>query len=263
MSSPALGQLLQIMVRLRDPCDGCPWDREQTFASIAPHTLEETYEVLDAIERGDTAQLCDELGDLLFQVVFLARIAQEAGQFDFDAVAARIVDKLLRRHPHVFGATAGIDSAQAQSQAWETLKAQERAAKGADSLLADVPMALPALLRAAKLGKRAARAGFDWTTAAQARDKVHEELAELDGAIATGDTRAIDEELGDLLLATTSWARHLGIDPEASLRAANRKFEARFRAMEALAAERALELASLDPASWDALWNQAKKLERR
>ncbi|MEO7773570.1 MAG: nucleoside triphosphate pyrophosphohydrolase [Steroidobacteraceae bacterium] len=260
MSSPALEQLLQIMAQLRDPQGGCPWDREQTFATIAPHTLEEAYEVLDAIEQGDTAQLCDELGDLLFQVVFLARIAQEAGQFDFDAVAARIVDKLLRRHPHVFGAAAFIDSAQGQSQSWESLKAVERAAKGADSLLADVPMALPALSRAAKLGRRAARPGFDWSHASQAREKVNEELAELDAAIASGNALAIDEELGDLLHATTSWARHLGIDAEASLRAANRKFELRFRAMETLAVQRGIALESLSPSGWDGLWNEVKKL---
>jgi ATP diphosphatase len=260
MSSPALEELLQIMERLRDPQRGCPWDRAQTAASIAPHTLEEAYEVLDAIERGDTVQLCDELGDLLFQVVFLARIAQEAGQFDFDAVAAKIVAKLLRRHPHVFGGAAGIDSAQAQNRAWENHKARERSAAGAQSLLADVPMSLPALLRAAKLGRRAARPGFDWRDAPQARLKVSEELAEVDVAIAAGDAAAITDEIGDLLLATANWARHLGVDAEASLRAANGKFERRFRCMERLAQERALALETLDPAGWDALWNEAKRL---
>jgi nucleoside triphosphate diphosphatase len=260
VSSPALEQLLQIMVRLRDPQGGCPWDLQQTAASIAPHTLEEAYEVLDAIERGDSAQLCDELGDLLFQVVFLARIAQEAGQFDFDAVAAKIVAKLLRRHPHVFGADAGIDSALAQSRAWEDHKARERSAAGADSLLANVPMTLPALLRAAKLGRRAARPGFDWSDASQARLKVSEELAEIDVAVAAGEAAAIADEIGDLLLATTNWARHLGVDAEASLRAANRKFELRFHCMERLAKERAMRLEDLDPAGWDALWKEAKIL---
>jgi ATP diphosphatase len=260
MSTPALEQLLQIMVRLRDPQGGCPWDREQTFASIAPHTLEEAYEVLDAIERGDTAQLCDELGDLLFQVVFLARIAQEAGQFDFDAVAAKIVAKLLRRHPHVFGAAGPIDSAARQSRAWEDLKARERGAAGADSVLADIPLNLPALLRAAKLGRRSARPGFDWSDAGEARLKVTEELAEVDAAVASGPPEAIAAELGDLLLATCNWARHLGLDAEASLRGANRRFELRFRCMERLARERGLALETLTPAGWDDLWNEAKRL---
>lgn len=259
MSCAALEQLLQIMARLREP-GGCPWDREQTFTTIAPHTLEEAYEVLDAIERGDAAQLCDELGDLLFQVVFLARIAQESGLFDFEAVAASSVAKLLRRHPHVFGDAVGIDSSRAQSRAWEEHKARERSAAGAVGVLAGIPMNLPALLRAAKLGKRAAGAGFDWNEASQARLKLTEELGEVDAAVAGEDSSAIADEIGDLLLATCNWARHLGVDAEASLRDANRRFERRFCCMEQLAAQRGISLAMLDPAGWDALWNEAKKL---
>jgi MazG family protein len=255
------------MARLRDPQRGCPWDREQTFATIAPYTLEEAYEVADAIERGDPRKLRDELGDLLFQVVFHARMAQERGWFDFAAVATAIHDKLVRRHPHVFGATVVADSAE-QTRAWEDLKARERAAaveRGADAgALADIPKALPALVRAAKLGRRAARVGFDWPDAAQVRDKVVEELHEVDAAMATSpttDAPAVVEEVGDLLFSLVNWSRHLKIDPEQALRSANAKFERRFRTMEELAGSRGLALETLSAAEWDALWREAKNCD--
>ncbi|HKZ74601.1 MAG TPA: nucleoside triphosphate pyrophosphohydrolase [Steroidobacteraceae bacterium] len=254
-----LAALLAVMARLRDPERGCPWDREQTFATIAPCTLEEAYEVADAIDRGDAEALRGELGDLLFQVVFHARMAQERGWFDFAAVARGIHDKLVRRHPHVFG-DARVDSAAEQTARWEDLKARERAAaargRGGDaSTLADVPKALPALVRAQKLGRRAAAVGFDWPDARAVRDKVTEELAELDAAPA----EHVAEELGDLLFSIANWSRHLRIDPEEALRAANAKFERRFRQMEALAAARGIgSLSALTAGEWDALWREVK-----
>jgi MazG family protein len=248
-------QLLAIMRRLRDPEHGCPWDRAQDYRSLAPYTLEEASEVIDALERGDLGALRDELGDLLFQVVFLSRLAEEEGRFDFQAVAAAIGDKLLRRHPHVFGdATQHADD----NEGWEGIKAAERRSRGQQGVLADVPRSLPALSRAAKLGRRAGRVGFDWADAAGARDKVLEEIRELDVAAAQGDPEAMAEELGDLLLAVTSWSRQLKLDPETSLRRANAKFEARFAAMEALAATRGIALESLSASDWDGLWNEVK-----
>ena len=243
------------MRRLRDPQSGCPWDLAQDYASLAPFTLEEASEVVEALERGDRDALRDELGDLLFQVVFLSQIAAEEGRFDFDDVAAGIAGKLLRRHPHVF---EDASAAQDPARSWDAIKADERRGKGLHGVLADVPSSLPALSRATKLGRRAARVGFDWNDAAGARDKVLEEIAELDAAVAAGDRAHMAEELGDLLHAVTSWSRHLGLDPETSLRAANRKFESRFAAMEAVAAERGLDPDKLDAAQWDALWNDAK-----
>ena len=277
----AITALLELMARLRDPQRGCPWDREQTFATIAPYTIEEAYEVADAIELADPAQLRDELGDLLFQVVFHARMAQERGWFDFAAVASAIHDKLVRRHPHVFGAAslagaaAGADSPAKATfgevvSNWEKLKARERAAaagravKGEASALADVPKALPALVRAAKLGKRAARVGFDWPDAPAVRDKVLEELREVDAAVAAGSSRTghVAEELGDLLFALVNWSGHLQVDPEEALRAANAKFERRFHQMEALARDRGLALDALSAADWDALWREVKDTRR-
>jgi ATP diphosphatase len=247
--------LLEIMRRLRDPGSGCPWDLAQDFASLAPFTLEEASEVVEALERGDLDALRDELGDLLFQVVFLAQLGAEGGHFDFDAVAAGIGDKLLRRHPHVFeDAAAATDPA----QSWDAIKAGERKTRGESGVLANVPRSLPALVRASKLGRRAGRVGFDWPDAAGARAKVLEEIAELDAAAAAADPTSMAEELGDLLLAVTSWSRHLGLDPETSLRGANRKFESRFAAMESVAAERGLDPDRLGPEEWDALWNEAK-----
>jgi MazG family protein len=260
----AIAQLLEVMARLRNPDGGCPWDLEQTFATIAPYTIEEAYEVADAIEGGDPAHLRDELGDLLFQVVFHARMAEERGWFNFDSVAAAIHDKLVRRHPHVFaGAQFATDSE--VSANWENLKARERdeAAKrrgdeGA-GVLGDVPKALPALTRAAKLGKRASRVGFDWPDARGTREKVNEELAELDAAAASSNPDAMSDELGDVLFTLVNLGRKLDLDAEEALRAANAKFERRFRHMEALARARGLGLERLSPEAWDALWVESKR----
>lgn len=260
MSDPrdALGALLELMQRLRDPEHGCPWDRAQTFASIAPYTIEEAYEVADAIARGEREELRDELGDLLFQVVFHARLAEERGWFDFAAVAQGIRDKLVRRHPHLF---AGAQlAAEDLVRVWEEQKAQERAAAGTagaepSAILAGVPAALPALTRAAKLGRRAARVGFDWSEAREVRSKILEELQEVDAA---GSHEQRLEELGDLLFAVANWSRHLEVDAEDALRMANRKFMRRFTRMEQLAAERDLQLRRLSAAEWEALWCEAK-----
>jgi nucleoside triphosphate diphosphatase len=250
-------RLLDIMARLRDPETGCPWDREQTFASIAPYTVEEAYEVADAIERADYAELRDELGDLLLQVVFHARMAEESGRFDFTAVVDAIVEKMIRRHPHVF-ADEHVASAADQQVRWEEIKAAEQSARPASaSLLDDVPVALPALTRAVKLGKRAARIGFDWPDAAGPRAKVDEELGELDAALRHGDRAQIEAELGDVLLAAANLARHLQVDPEAALRAANGRFTRRFRVVEAY--QRTAPGA--DMAELEQQWQQAKRRE--
>ncbi|HYM44351.1 MAG TPA: nucleoside triphosphate pyrophosphohydrolase [Steroidobacteraceae bacterium] len=265
MSDPrqALGELLALMARLRDPTRGCPWDREQTFRSIAPYTIEEAYEVADAIERDDRGQLREELGDLLFQVVFHARMAEERGWFGFAEVAESIHAKLVRRHPHVFAGAA--TEAHELPREWEAQKARERAAAAADGAgaLAGVPRALPALMRAAKLGRRAARVGFDWPEAAAVRAKIDEELAELDAAQAAAAApaaahQAVAEELGDLLFSIVNLGRHLQIDAEEALRAANTKFETRFSRMESLARERGLTLERLTAHQWDELWTEAK-----
>jgi ATP diphosphatase len=270
MSEPqnAIEALITLMARLRDPQRGCPWDLKQTFASIAPYTIEEAYEVADAIERGEHQRLRDELGDLLFQVVFHARMAEERGWFDFADVAGCIRAKLVRRHPHVFaGATI---EAEHLGREWEAQKAHEReeSAVHADDrgTLAGVPQALPALMRAAKLGRRAAHVGFDWPDAVGARAKIDEELAELDAALggraaaatasAAGSEAAA--ELGDLLFAIVNLSRHLQLDAEAALRGANAKFERRFRCMEQLASARGLALERLSAAEWDELWREAK-----
>lgn len=259
----ALSALLQLMARLRDPQQGCPWDRAQDFGTIAPFTIEEAYELAAAIEQGAPDRIRDELGDLLFQVVFHARLAEERGWFDFAAVAQGIHDKLVRRHPHVFGVGAHDDAA-ALSRGWEAGKRAERAARGDVGILADVPLALPALTRAAKLGRRAAHYGFDWPAADGARRKLDEELGELDAAAAavTRDPsrRAeLEDELGDVLFSVVNVARLHGLDPEGALRAANAKFEHRFAAMEALAREEGLALQGLSPEAWEALWQRAKQ----
>ena len=231
-------QLLEIMRRLRDPVGGCPWDLEQTFATIAPYTVEEAYEVADAIERGDLGDLRDELGDLLFQTVFHAQMAQEQGEFDFADVAQAICDKMLRRHPHVFGQADGRTSAE-QTDAWEVIKAGERAAKGkAASLLDDIPASLPAMTRAVKLTKRAARVGFDWPNTCEVLAKLREELAELEVEIDAGDQAKAREELGDLLFVVANLARKLDIEPEDALRSANAKFARRFSYIERSLADR-------------------------
>jgi tetrapyrrole methylase family protein/MazG family protein/ATP diphosphatase len=253
----ALDELLAIMARLRDRERGCPWDLEQTFATIAPYTIEEAYEVADAIERNDLGDLKDELGDLLFQVVFHARLAEEAGAFAFPEVARAICDKMLRRHPHVFGAAPVTDRAQL-AQRWEEIKHEERAGEASNGVLADVPVGLPALTRAVKLGKRAATVGFDWPDVAGVRAKVAEELAELDAAAAAGRTEEVAAEMGDLLLSVASWCRHLRLDPETCLRLANARFTARFRAVESEVEASGRPWTSFDAAELDALWRQAK-----
>jgi ATP diphosphatase len=275
---PALTELLALMVRLRDPARGCPWDQAQTFASLAPYTLEEAYEVVDAIQSGESpAKLREELGDLLFQVVFHAQLAQERGWFDFEDIARGIHDKLVRRHPHVFGTQEGVSTPAEVLVAWEELKARERAAAAAAKdphaqagVLADVPRALPALTRAQKLGKRAGRVGFDWTDMRDVRAKITEELAELDEAVLEAGAQSpsgtapahLVEEMGDLLFAIANWGRHVGADAEGALRAANAKFERRFASMEALARERSAVLTELTLAQWEALWLEAKLAER-
>lgn len=259
MSDDPVSRLLAVMARLRDPEHGCPWDREQDFSTIAPYTIEEAYEVADAIERNDPPALKDELGDLLFQVVFHARMAEEAGLFAFGDVAAAIADKMMRRHPHVFG-DAEIASAAAQSEAWEEHKATERrerakATGAAPSVLDGVARALPALVRAAKLQTRAARIGFDWPDAAPVFDKVAEEIAELSSELTNGADRArLEDEMGDVLFAAVNLARKLDIEPEAALRRANAKFERRFRRVEERAIGTGLE-------ALEAVWQEVKREE--
>lgn len=259
----ALEELLAVMATLRDPERGCPWDREQDFRSIVPHTLEEAYEVADAMERGDRPAMRDELGDLLFQVVFYAQIAREEGSFDFDAIARGVVDKLIRRHPHVFGERRET-SAATQRATWEAIKAEERAARmdgdQPPSALDDVPLALPALTRSRKLQSRAARVGFDWPEAHHVVDKVREELAELEEAMADTprDQTHIHEEMGDLLLACVNLSRQLGVDPEQALRDGNRKFERRFRGLEAILSDAGEDPESVDFQRLEAAYQQAK-----
>jgi len=253
----SLEALLALMARLRDPQHGCPWDRAQDFASIAPHTIEEAYEVAEAIGQYNAAKLREELGDLLFQVVFHARLAEERGWFDFAAVAAGIYEKLVRRHPHVFAGMVATEDDELKRQ-WERNKAAERAAAGQPGTLEGIASALPALTRAAKLGRRAAGAGFDWPGAEGVRAKVSEELTELDAALASGDQHAVSEELGDLLFTIVNLGRHLQLDAEHVLRSANRKFEQRFAHMERLAGQESRALESLTAADWEALWNRAK-----
>ena len=308
----SLTDLLRLMARLRDPERGCPWDLEQTFATIAPYTIEEAYEVADAIEHGNPSKIRDELGDLLFQVAFHSRMAEERGWFDFAAVARSIHTKLVRRHPHIFGADGQSDNVGQRAgggsgaitnaelmRTWDQMKAEERAAAALTDggskagTLDDVPRGLPALSRAAKLGRRASRVGFDWPEAAPVRDKIMEEIREVDEAIATAriapphalasvgapqaggtgaaagagaawpeaaaQTSQVAEEIGDLLFSVVNWSRHLKVDPEEALRAANAKFEKRFRGMEALAAAAGRELQQLSVEEWEGLWNSAKR----
>ena len=250
--------LLAIMARLRDPERGCPWDREQDFATIAPYTIEEAYEVADAIERGDVPALKDELGDLLLQVVFHARMAEEAGLFAFDDVANAISDKMIRRHPHVFG-DADIRSVSAQNEAWEAHKAAERAASGGDSVLDGIALAFPALLRAGKVSRRAVRIGFDWPDAHGVIAKITEEVSEIEAEIQNGaEHDRLEDEVGDLLFAAANLARKLDIEPETALRRATAKFERRFRRVETLAAERGI---GPDLDDLEALWEEVKRDE--
>lgn len=259
----SINRLVAIMARLRDQQHGCPWDREQSFATIAPFTIEEAYEVADAIARGDMGALKDELGDLLFQVVFHARIAEEAGLFALDDVAAAIAEKMLRRHPHVFG-DAEIPTVAAQNEAWEAQKQAERTARAQRtgepaSILDGIALALPALMRAVKIQRRAARIGFDWPDALEVFAKINEELTELRTEFdLNADHAVVEEEMGDLLFATANLARKLDIDPEAALRRATDKFERRFRRVEALAVERAAGTAL---ETLEALWQEVKRQE--
>lgn len=260
-------QLLAIMARLRDPNGGCPWDVKQNFDSIAPYTIEEAYEVADAIDRGDFDNLREELGDLLLQVVFHARMAEEAGHFDFHAVVAAICDKMVRRHPHVFG-DADVRDAAAQTVAWEAQKRAEKGLKQDDSLLAGISSGMPEWMRALKLQKRAASVGFEWPDAAPILDKLAEEIAEVRVELARTDLSAtarherLQDEIGDVLFVALNLARTSGIDPSAALRDANRKFERRFRWMELSAQASGGGLTELDLAAMERLWSKAKNAER-
>ena len=281
-SSRDIADLIGIMAALREPHTGCPWDLEQSFATIAPYTIEEAYEVADAIARGDRADLKDELGDLLLQVVYHSRLAEEEHSFAFGDVVDAITEKMIRRHPHVFG-DAAARSAGAAKGFWEKIKAEEKTAKTAErarfaashtptqaaatkldaaSVLADVPPALPALMRAVKLQDKAARVGFDWPSLAPVFDKMREELAELEAEVAKRDHAAIAAEFGDLLFVMANVARHLNVDPEAALRAANQKFTRRFAHIEHCLASQGRTPAQSDLAEMDALWDDAKARER-
>lgn len=253
-----IDKLLTIMARLRDPEGGCPWDLEQTFETIAPYTLEEAYEVADAIEQGAYGELAGELGDLLFQVVFHARMAEEAGLFAFSDVVEAICEKMRRRHPHVFG-DARVESAEHQTRAWESHKARERGVQAGS--LDGVTLALPALVRAEKLQRRAARAGFDWPDQAGPLAKCREELDELAQALQHGSDDERADELGDLLFSCVNLARHAGIDAEGALRRANGRFERRFRHIEDRLAERGQTPSDVDLSALDALWEEAKQVE--
>lgn len=264
-----LEDLLYLMARLREPDTGCPWDLQQDYRSITPSTLEEAYEVVDAIEKADYGHLQEELGDLLFQVVFYSQLGQEDGHFSFKGIVSELVDKLVRRHPHVFpdgSLESRIETRAARDEEaikanWEQLKSQERAARGKAGILDDVPLTLPALSRAAKLQKRAANAGFDWPHIAGVVEKIEEELTEVKAALAAEDKTAAADELGDLLFAAVNLSRHLKLDPEAVLRAGNSKFERRFRYMEQMARQRGRPLENLSAAAMEALWLEAKAEE--
>jgi ATP diphosphatase len=262
MAGGDINKLLAVMAALRAPVGGCPWDLEQDFSTIAPYTIEEAYEVADAIDRGELGELRDELGDLLFQVVFHARLAEEQGAFAFADVVAAIVEKMIRRHPHVF-ADEEVADAEAQTHAWEAQKAQERKAKGLHaSLLDGVTLGLPALSRTQKLQKRAARAGFDWPEIAPVFDKIHEEIEEVRVELAGDDHQALQDEIGDLLFACVNLSRHAGVDAEQALRAANTKFVRRFHYVEQTLVEQGSSVAQADLGRMDALWDEAKGREK-
>jgi ATP diphosphatase len=247
------------MAALRDPASGCPWDNEQTFATIAPYTIEEAYEVADAIARADMASLPDELGDLLFQVVYHARMAEEAGRFDFAQVARTIADKMIRRHPHVFGDAAARSNAAEQTVAWETHKTAERAARAETGTLAGVPAGLPALTRAAKLTARAGRVGFDWPDAQAVLRKLDEEIAEVRAELPDANPERLADEVGDLLFVLANLARKLDLDPETCLRQANQKFARRFNAMEQDIVSTGKTLSDLSLENMEAIWQKIKQ----
>lgn len=262
-----LARLLAVMAKLRDPNGGCPWDLKQDFASLVKYTLEEAYEVVDAVEKRDFKALCEELGDLLLQVVFYAQMAKEAGHFEFQDIVAGLNDKLIRRHPHVFG-DESIATAEAMTERWESDKAKERAAKAAPEAAAAVPSALdgltsalPALTHCQKIVQRATRVGFDWEQAADVLPKLDEEIKELAAEIPTGDTERITDELGDVLFTTVCLAHKLRIDPETALRQANRKFERRFRAMESHLGAEKRQNTPISLAEWESAWRIVKLQE--
>lgn len=254
----SIEKLLDVMASLRDAQAGCPWDLQQSFSTVAPYTVEEAYEVADAIERDDMGDLREELGDLLFQVVFHTQMAREAGHFDFDDVVGAISDKMIRRHPHVFGSDSER-AAGAQDGSWEQIKQAERSKSEDNSAMAGVAKALPALVRAEKLGKRASRVGFDWPDRQGVRDKIREEIDELEQAVGTREIADIEEEFGDVLFAVVNLARHLDIDPEKALTRANHKFERRFREMEREIAARGKRFKDFNLESLDKRWRAAKK----
>ena len=258
-----LQNIISIMAKLRDPETGCPWDVKQDFASIAPYTIEEAYEVADAIESGDRAALCDELGDLLLQVVFHARIAEEEGSFTLADVARSVSDKMINRHPHVFGNNKTSDVDQ-QRQLWEDIKKAERAAKGQNSILADIPVGMPPMQRAVKLQKRAASVGFDWPYIAQIIDKMHEEAAELTTELEAKpqNKQRLTDEVGDLLFVTVNLARKAGVDPETALIGCNKKFEQRFNYIEQQSDLKNKSLSDLTLADMEKLWQEAKTAKR-
>jgi len=260
MPQPELDRLLDIMARLRHPETGCPWDSTRTFASIAPFTIEEAYEVADAIAREDFVSLPDELGDLLFQVVFYARLGEEQGRFDFAEIARRISDKMVRRHPHVFGAEA-VRSAGPHMAAWEQAKAEERKLRDEHGVLAGIPVGFPALTRAEKLTKRAARVGFDWPDAAHVLEKLEEEIAELRAELPTADPARLADELGDMLFVMANLARKLDLDPETCLRGANEKFARRFAGVERMLAEQGRAPADATLEEMEACWQAVKRTE--
>lgn len=263
MAEQTIDDLLSIMATLRSDEKGCPWDKEQTFKSLVPYTLEEAYEVADCIERGDSEALPSELGDLLFQVVFYAEVAKEQGLFTFGEVVEEICSKLTRRHPHVFGQEKYL-SAAAQNERWEAIKAQERQLTGAGtSALDEVPKNLPGLQRAMKIQKRAARVGFDWPSIIGAREKLNEELAELDAACEAQTSQEIEEEFGDVLFSCVNLARFLEIEPESALRAAIRKFESRFRYIENSLHKAGQDISQQSLEELDDLWHQAKIFEKK
>ncbi len=254
----AFARLTALMARLRAPQGGCPWDLEQTFDTIAPYTLEEAYEVADAVARRDLGALREELGDLLFQVAFHSRLAEEQREFAFADVARGLVDKMVRRHPHVFGGEAVGDAA-LQTTLWEEQKAREKAARGHTSALDDIPLSLPALARAAKLGRRASRVGFDWPDTSGVLAKIVEEVGELQVAVASGVATDTEAELGDVLFAVVNLARHLDVDPEAALRGTNQRFEQRFRGVEQKLAAQGLTVAEAGLERANAAWDEVKR----